>query len=179
MTDIGVSVVDTRAPYYSKSGYWNGSVWMPHQWILWKSLLDYGEYELAGEIAQKALDLWEREVSSTYNCYEHFMIENGRGAGFHQFSGLSTPVLMWFEAYYKPMTVTAGFRTLIEDKETDGKNLSFALTTDSPNAAVIVCLREGKKYDFKCDAEIIKINKSAYLLKFNTCGELSVRIVEK
>ena len=53
MTDIGVSVVDTRAPYYSRSGYWNGSVWMPHQWILWKALLDYGECDLADEIAQK------------------------------------------------------------------------------------------------------------------------------
>ena len=47
MTDCGVSVVAANAPYYSKSGYWNGSVWMPHQWILWKSLLDHGEYEFA------------------------------------------------------------------------------------------------------------------------------------
>ncbi len=179
MTDIGVSVVDTRAPYYSKSGYWNGSVWMPHQWILWKSLLDYGESELANEIAKKALDLWEREVSATYNCYEHFMIENGRGAGFHQFSGLSTPVLMWFESYYKPMTVTAGFRTFVADKETDGKNLSFKIITDSPKATVIVCLNEGQEYDFKCDAEITKINKSAYLLKFNACGEFTVKAVGK
>ena len=179
MTDIGVSVVDTRAPYYSRSGYWNGSVWMPHQWILWKALLDYGECDLADEIAQKALDLWEREVSATYNCYEHFMVENGRGAGFHQFSGLSTPVLMWFEAYYTPMTVTSGFRTIVTDKKTDGRNLSFKIVTNSPNAAVIVCLDEGKEYDFRCDAEVVKINKSAYWLKFNACGEFEVNAVER
>ena len=179
MTNIGVSVVDIRAPYYSNSGYWNGSVWMPHQWILWKALFDYGEAELANEIARKALDLWEKEVSATYNCYEHFMVENGRGAGFHQFSGLSTPVLMWFEAYYKPMTVTSGFRTLVSDKETDGKNLSFKIATDSPKATVIVCLNEGKEYTFECDAEISQINKAAYLLKFNNHGEFTVKVVEK
>jgi hypothetical protein len=152
---------------------------MPHQWILWKSLLDHGEDELANEIAEKALNLWEREVSATYNCYEHFMIENGRGAGFHQFSGLSTPVLMWFESYYTPFSVTSGFRTLITDKKTDGKDLSFHIQTDSPKASVIVCLREGKDYDFECDAAVTKINKAVYLLKFNAPGTFLVKALEK
>lgn len=179
MTDIGVSVVDTRAPYYSRSGYWNGSVWMPHQWTLWKGLLDHGEWELANEIAQKALSLWEAEVGATYNCYEHFMIENGRGAGFHQFSGLSTPVLLWFESYYKPFTVSTGFRTLITEKKINGKNLSFTAITDAPHASVIVCLEEGVEYTFDCDAEITRINKAAYLLKFNTAGTFRVSALEK
>ena len=30
-TGSGVGVVDKRAPYYRNDGYWNGSVWMPHQ----------------------------------------------------------------------------------------------------------------------------------------------------
>ena len=134
---------------------------------------------LASEIAEKALNLWEREVSATYNCYEHFMIENGRGAGFHQFSGLSTPVLMWFESYYTPFSVTSGFRTLITDKKTDGKDLSFHIQTDSPKSSVIVCLREGKDYDFECDAAVTKINKAAYLLKFNAPGTFLVKALEK
>ena len=179
MTDIGVSVVDTRAPYYSKSGYWNGSVWMPHQWVLWKALLDYGETEFATEIVEKALSLWERETSATYNCYEHFMVENGRGAGFHQFSGLSTPVLLWFESYYKPFTVTGGFRTLVKNKKRYGESMSFTVTTDSPCSSVIVCLEEGNEYTFDCHAEITKINKGAYSIKFNTAGEFDVNIVEK
>lgn len=179
MTDIGVSVVDTRAPYYSRSGYWNGSVWMPHQWVLWKALLDYGECDLANEIAKKALSVWEREVSATYNCYEHFMVENGRGAGFHQFSGLSTPVLLWFESYYKPFTVSAGFRTLITEKKIDGDGLSFTAVTDAPRASVIVCLTEGKEYDFDCDATVTKINKGAYQLTFPTTGTFAVRATER
>jgi hypothetical protein len=178
MTEIGVSMVDLRAPYYSKTGYWNGSVWMPHQWILWKALLDYGECELANEIADKALKLWEKEVSSTYNCYECFMIENGIGSGFHQFSGLSTPVLMWFESYYKPLCITAGFRTLITDRRNDGRYLSFNVITKAPKASVIVCLEENKEYIFEADATVSKINKSAYFLKFNTAGEFHVNVIE-
>ena len=176
MTEIGVSVVDTRAPYYSRSGYWNGSVWMPHQWILWKALLDYGEIELACEIAEKALSLWEREVSATYNCYEHFMIENGRGAGFHQFSGLSTPVLMWFESLYKPFNVTGGFRTLITDIRRENGGLSFGAHTDSQNATVIVCLDEGREYNFCCDAEIKRLNGGAYALIFKSPALHTVKI---
>ncbi len=179
MTEVGVSVVDTRAPYYSRSGYWNGSVWMPHQWILWKSLLDHGEGELATEIAETALSLWERETSVTYNCYEHFMVENGRGAGFHQFSGLSTPVLMWFESYYKPFSVTGGFRTLITDKSIRGGDLSFNVSVDSPDASVLVCLPEGKEYTFDCDAELSQVNRSSYLLKFKTLGAHGVYASEK
>ena len=149
---------------------------MPHQWILWKALLDYGEVELATEIAEKALSLWEREVSATYNCYEHFMIENGRGAGFHQFSGLSTPVLMWFESYYKPYSVTGGFRTLITDKKRGENEFSFNVSTDSDNSAVIVCLEEGREYSFLCDAQVTPLNKGAYALTFKKCGHYEVKI---
>lgn len=176
MTDIGISVVDTRAPYFSKSGYWNGSVWMPHQWILWKALLDYGEYELATEISEKALALWERETSATYNCYEHFMIENGRGAGFHQFSGLSSPVLLWFESYYKPFSVTGGFRTLVTDKKRDDGRFSFKVTADSPKSTVIVCLEEGEEYTFECNADVKKLTKATYALTFTESGKHSVKI---
>ena len=123
MTSIGVSVVDQRAPYFKKDGYWNGSVWMPHQWILWKALLDHGEIELAIKIADTALNVWKKEVDLTYNCYEHFMLANGRGAGFHQFSGLSTPVLMWYNALYKPYTVTGGFMTLISQRQKEDERV--------------------------------------------------------
>lgn len=145
-TPIGVSVVDTRAPYYSKSGYWNGSVWMPHQWILWKACLDNGEVELASYIAHTALELWEKETSHTYNCYEHFMIENKRGAGFHQFSGLSTPVLMWFSAYYKPFTVTSGFMTVVNNKNIIDDEISFDVISTSNKPVVMVCLPENTQY---------------------------------
>ena len=55
------------------------------------------------------------------------MILNGRGAGFHQFSGLSTPVLMWYNYLYKLYTVTGG-RTY-KNHAKGGTVMSEGLTT--------------------------------------------------
>ena len=99
---VGLSAVDQTAPYYTNTGYWNGTVWMPHQWFFWKTMLDLGEGEFAYKIAKTGLDVWKREVEASYNCMEHFMIETGRGAGWHEFGGLSTPVLSWFKTYFEP-----------------------------------------------------------------------------
>lgn len=164
MTDIGVSVVDTRAPYFREDGYWNGSVWMPHQWILWKALLDHGEIDLAMEIATKALEVWEKEVSITYNCYEHFMLSNGRGAGFHHFSGLSTPVLMWFAALYRPYTVTTGFMSIVGNVKRDESTYSFEVKLEGANPCVLICLEEGKEYTFVTSGKVKKVNRATFAI---------------
>lgn len=113
-TDIGLSTVDRSAAYYREDGYWNGAVWMPHQWFYWKTMLDLGYHEQARRIAMTALECWRKETERTYNCYEHFIVSSGRGAGWHHFGGLSTPVLAWFNAYYRPGTVTVGFDTWVQ-----------------------------------------------------------------
>ncbi|MBE6379919.1 MAG: hypothetical protein E7047_03225, partial [Lentisphaerae bacterium] len=46
-TPIGISTVDKRASYYRTDGYWNGCVWMPHQWFYWKAALDDNRSEFA------------------------------------------------------------------------------------------------------------------------------------
>lgn len=177
VTPIGISVVDTRAPYYSEEGYWNGSVWMPHQWILWKACLDNGEAEFAQSIAETALNLWESETSYTYNCYEHFMIANGRGAGFHQFSGLSTPVLMWFSSYYKPYTVTSGFLTVIKNKTVMDANLEFEIKSTAQKPVVIVCMPENEKYTVKTSGKVT-VKGGIYTIHFDTPVEEKI-IVKK
>jgi len=116
-TKIGISTVDQSAPYYKKEGYWNGAVWMPHQWFIWKAMLDIGRADLAYRIAETALSIWKNEVEASYNCYEHFIVESGRGAGWHQFGGLSTPVLSWYCAYYQQGLLTTGFNTWIVNRE--------------------------------------------------------------
>ena len=113
-TPVGLSAVNLAAPYYSREGYWNGAVWMPHQWFFWRALLDVGEADLAWRVADTALGLWEREVRATHNTYEHFVIETGRGAGWHQFGGLSTPVLAWFSAYHRTGRLTVGLDGWVE-----------------------------------------------------------------
>jgi len=110
----GLSTVDQSAPYYRDDGYWNGGVWMPHQWFFWKALLDLGQTDAAHRIASTALDVWQTEVARSYNCLEHFVVRSGRGAGWHHFGGLSAPVLNWFSAYHRAGRLTVGFDTWIE-----------------------------------------------------------------
>ncbi len=125
----GLSTVDQSAPYYRADGYWNGAVWMPHQWLFWKALLDLGCADEAHKIAKTALDVWQTEVARSYNCFEHFIVQTGRGAGWHHFSGLSTPVLSWFGTYHRPGRLTTGFDVWVEalDVASDARRLTARL----------------------------------------------------
>jgi hypothetical protein len=116
-TPLGICTVDKTADYYRVDGYWNGAVWFPQQWFFWKALLDIGQASFAGQIASTALETWKAEVDASYHCFEHFIVQTGRGAGWHQFSGLSTPVLLWYGAYHRPGRLTTGFDTWIHAQQ--------------------------------------------------------------
>ena len=117
-TPIGISVVDQSASYYRPDGYWNGSVWMPHQWFVFLGMLEHGYAEYAVRIADTALNLWKHETDASYHCYEHFMVQSGRGAGWHNFSGLSAPVVSWYYGFYVKGTVTAPVNLMVTKTET-------------------------------------------------------------
>lgn len=110
---IGISAVDMSSSYYTGNGYWNGCVWFPYQWLLWKALLDSGNGELAFKIAETALKSYGRETDFSHNTYEFLNIATGRGGWHHQFGGLSMPINIWGNAYYHAGTVSAGFETWI------------------------------------------------------------------
>lgn len=114
-TPVGISTVDQSAGYYYDNGYWNGSVWLPYQYFLWKSMLDLGYGEFAEKIAKTALHAWSQETDFSYNTFELIQIESERGGWFHQFSGLSSPLVVWYHSYYKPGNVTVGFDTWLEE----------------------------------------------------------------
>ena len=131
---FGLSTVDQSAPYFRDDGYWNGSVWMAHQWFFWKTLLDMGQADAAHRIAQTALDLWRHEVDETYNCMEHFVVRSGRGAGWHHFGGLSSPVLNWYSAYHRPGRLTTGLDVWVESlaQAVDQGRLTATLSLHGP-----------------------------------------------
>lgn len=110
---VGISAVDKSASYYITNGYWNGNVWLSHQWFVWKTMLDLGETDFAFKIAVTALEAWKREVEYSYYTFEMFNITTGRGGWFHNFGGLSAPVNIWTDAYYKPGTVSAGLDLMV------------------------------------------------------------------
>ncbi len=154
----GLSAVDQSAPYFKVDGYWNGTVWMPHQWFFWKTMLDLGEGDFAYKIAETALDVWKTEVEASYNCMEHFLIATGRGAGWHEFGGLSSPVVNWYSAYFAPGNFTAGFDAWIENKKFEANNTIFSAdisfeTNNNSIASVVACMNPGYTYEVKWDGK--------------------------
>ena len=149
-TDIGISTVDRSAPYYKTNGYWNGAVWMPQQWFIWKTALDLGQAEFAHKIAKTALDVWKSEVEMSYYCYEHFIIGSSRGVGWHQFSGLSSPVVSWFHAYYTPGRITVGMDIWIEKQQfqDDNKMLDAQLKRLSNTSSISIIVNMNPKHDY-------------------------------
>ncbi|RYX86372.1 glycoside hydrolase [bacterium] len=190
-TPSGIGVVDQAAPYYREDGYWNGAVWMPHQWFMWKTMLDLGRSDLAFQIAEKGLDVYSGEANATYQTYEHFLAKTGRGAGWHQFSALSTPVLSWFSAYYKPGTVTTGFEIWPEKQAftSDYSGFQATLAFDDATAPherdLVVCLNPAHRYEVTFNGQKVAA-KSLYsgllnihLPATNKTGQLIIKATPK
>lgn len=151
-TSIGITTVDKQAPYYNPNGYWNGSVWLVHQWFLFKTMLDLGRGELAVKIAKAGIDIWRSSTEESYDCIEHFTPKPPYGAGWCQFSSLSSPALIWFAALYTPGRVTVGFDTWVQQSSyQDRENtLQLQLSSQSKTSAshrdALVCLRPRESY---------------------------------
>lgn len=161
-TSVGISTVDQSAPYYRADGYWNGAVWFPHQWMVWKALLDLGEGEKAYQVANTALNTWKKECEESYYTFEHFIVSSGRGAGWHQFSGLSSPILNWFAAYYRIGKVSTGFEVLLSDDAFNQDHshyqakISFDDSVAPHERTLIVCMNPEKTYQVKFDGKSVK-----------------------
>ena len=125
-TNAGISTVDISASYYTPDGYWNGCVWMPHQWLLWKAALNDGMGKFAEKIAKTALNLWEKETKRHYCCFEQFTVSNSTGNGWHHFSGLSSPIICWHRAYFEEGALTTGFDVIILGQNTNSWKLKIA-----------------------------------------------------
>ena len=181
-SSVGLSAVDQAAPYYKTDGYWNGTVWMPHQWFFWKSMLDLGESDFAWAIAKRALDLWKKETDATYYSMEYFQIQTGRGAGWHEFGGLSSPIVKWFATYYKPGTFTTGFDVWVEQQnfnaeetELTAKLKLFSKDSNRDQVTVIACMNPSKNYSVKLNnKEVTSRRRLPGVLEIN----LSTKVTE-
>jgi hypothetical protein len=185
-SNVGLSAVDQTAPYYLNSGYWNGTVWMPHQWFFWKTMLDLGEGDFAFKIAKTGLEVWKQEVEASYNCMEHFVIETGRGAGWHEFGGLSTPVLSWFKTYFEPGNLTGGLNFWVEKKEFSENNSALVseiklFNDQSDTCSVVACMNPNYHYQVFWNGKLISCSelcKGSLLINLpanDKSGKLEIR----
>jgi hypothetical protein len=148
---LGMCTVDKTGCLLRVDGYWNGAVWFPQQWFFWKALLDSGQTAFAAQIAATALDTWKAEVDASYHCFEHFIVQTGRGAGWHPFGGLSAPVLLWYGAYHRPGRLTTGLDTWLHSLQIKDYNQNLEAELEYQGAArrtfaVLAAMSPGKSY---------------------------------
>ncbi len=163
LSPYGISAVDMTAGYFMVNGYWNGNVWFPHQWFIWKTVLDLGETEFAHTIAKLAIDIWKREVDYSYYTFEMVNVVTGRGGWFHNFGGLSAPINLWTAAYYKPGTFNTGFDVWVEKQEFSKDNKAFETEFryygNNDKYTLIVTMSDEKKdYKVTLDGKEIPYN---------------------
>ena len=163
-TPFGISAVDKSASYYRVNGYWNGNIWFPHQWFIWKSMLDMGKTELARDIAHLALNIWKREVESTYYTFEMVNTVTGCGGWFHNFGGLSSPLNLWLKAYYSPGTVNVGFDTYLDKVSFNGDctavQINFTYYGTSDKIALLCVMKDGEEYTAELNGKEIPFDYS-------------------
>ena len=161
LSPYGISAVDMTAGYFMVNGYWNGNVWFPHQWFIWKAMLDTAEADFAYTIARLALDVWKREVDYSYYTFEMVNVVTGRGGWFHNFGGLSTPITMWANAYFRAGTFNTGFDTWVDSQKFSDDNTSFRAEIthfgDKSKFTVIVTMNddENRSYTVRLDGKEI------------------------
>lgn len=158
----GMAVVDQSAAYYSPDGYSVGASWIPHQLIFWKSMLDYNKPDRAHQIAEAVMNQFTMECDATYQCYENTRISTGRSSGWHNFSGLSSPVVNWYYSYYCKGTVSTGLDAMVVSKTMapDYSSCEFTLEFDKDavgrEMAVMVCLDESHTYSAEAKSGQLK-----------------------
>lgn len=163
-TPVGISTVDRSAPYYDPNGYCNGALWPSHQWFIWKALLSMGDNDFAWQIANAVTEVWKQDIEDNYVCFESVSVETGKGRGIPQFGALSSPLLLWYRAYYKPNSLTAGFDTIIEEQafSHNGSRLRAKLSRpfEKRSATVLVNMKKQKQYRAKWNGNAVGISLS-------------------
>ena len=98
----------------------------------------------APQIADKALGIWKNETDFSYYTYECFGIKTKRGGWFHNFGGLSAPVCIWADAYYKPGSVTTGFDVWTDYRKADENSaeVEFRYYGKNDRYTIIITLKE-------------------------------------
>ena len=154
-------------------------------------MLDLGRPDLAWKIADKALNVWKTETDESYFTFEHFLAQTGRGAGWHQFSALSTPVMCWFSAYFKPGTATAGFEILIKKQQFAADNtgyeadLGFDDATAPHPRSILLCLNPTGNYTATFNGNKVELSElhkgliQILLPPSNASGHLTVHPVSQ
>ncbi len=79
----GVPSLSAGDPYYNPIGYWNGPVWVPWNYLVFRGLIDYGYKKEAKELAEKVLDNVGYQLKTNHWFWEFYSADDHE-AGWHK-----------------------------------------------------------------------------------------------
>ena len=79
----GVPSLSADDSYYNPIGYWNGPVWVPWNYLVFRGLIDYGYKKEAKELAEKVLDNVSYQLKTNHWFWEFYSADNHQ-AGWHK-----------------------------------------------------------------------------------------------
>ncbi len=68
----GVPTLSADDPYYDPQGYWNGPVWVPWQYLIFRGLVDYGYTKEARELAEKVVAAVDIQLKINHSFWEWY-----------------------------------------------------------------------------------------------------------
>ncbi|MFH0964137.1 MAG: hypothetical protein V2A58_09005 [Planctomycetota bacterium] len=168
-TPFGLTNVDRSASYYEADGYWNGSIWHPHQWFLWKALIDV-DLALARKVAFANLEKALRGHEKDLRLCEFYRASDGEGKPC-EFASLNGPLCAWNAAYHEEGRLTVGYDTILHRRRYDPEAPRLTAELSAPHAraeiGVIACVKPSRRYRVSVSGERVASSQT---------GDLSFRL---
>ncbi len=135
-----------------------GGVHYGVNWLIWKALLDIGETETAGRLAQNLLNAYAQAHTLCGGYPEWLNAETGAPQGARDYSGDACVLWLLHSAYHTLGTFSAGFDTQLispyYDKQQDRARCGFRVSSAS-GSGVIVCVMGKPKANYRLQGTLV------------------------
>ncbi len=81
--NYGIPSLSADDPYYNPIGYWNGPVWVPWNYLVFRGLIDYGYKKDAKELAERVLKNVDYQLKTNHWFWEFYSADDLQ-AGWHK-----------------------------------------------------------------------------------------------
>lgn len=73
---FGIPTLSADDSYYNPIGYWNGPIWVPWQYLIFRGLLDYGYRQEANQLVDKVLDNIAYQLKTNHWFWEFYSADD-------------------------------------------------------------------------------------------------------
>lgn len=182
-SDFGVRTAPKNSPAYHPDAAGEGAVQVGPNWLLWKSLLDAGETDLARKLAKNVTTGYRKAQTASGTCPEWLNGDTGAAGGASGYSGDACAALPLYAAYHMAGTVSTGWDTIVRTQQYDAATDSLHLVMRSADAAakpVLLCVmgKPNSRYSVTGSATMTETSDANGLLALILPTDLSTRQID-